>query len=33
MCLKKTDSLMIFDLVHVVNYGWWDVLQNAMSTD
>jgi len=30
MCLKKTDGLMIFDLVHIVNYGWWAVLQNAM---
>lgn len=33
MCLKKTDGLMIFDLVHIVNYGWWEVLQNAMHTN
>jgi hypothetical protein len=30
MCLNKTDGLMIFDLVHIVNYGWWNILENAM---
>lgn len=33
MCMKKTDGLMIFDLVHIVNYGWWEVLHNAMTTN
>lgn len=30
MCLKKSDGLMVFDLVHIVNYNWWDVLKNAL---
>lgn len=30
MCLNKTDGLMIFDLVHIVNYGWWNILENAI---
>jgi len=30
MCLKKSDGLMIFDLVHVVNYNWWSVLTEAI---
>lgn len=32
MCMKRTDGLMIFDLVHVINYRWWDVLKNAMTS-
>ncbi|MCX8056397.1 MAG: family 10 glycosylhydrolase [Ignavibacteria bacterium] len=31
MCLDKTDGLMIFDIVHIINYGWWDVLKEAMN--
>jgi hypothetical protein len=30
MCLRKSDGLMIFDLVHVINFGWWDVLEQAV---
>lgn len=30
MCLDKTDGLMIFDIVHIINFGWWDVLEKAM---
>ncbi|MBU2446955.1 MAG: family 10 glycosylhydrolase [Bacteroidetes bacterium] len=30
MCLKKTDGLMIFDIVHIINYGWWDVLHESL---
>ncbi len=30
MCLDKTDGLMIFDIVHIINYNWWDVLEEAM---
>lgn len=30
--MKRTDGLMIFDLVHVINYRWWDVLKNAMTS-
>jgi hypothetical protein len=29
MCLEKTDGLMIFDIVHIINYGWWEVLLEA----
>ncbi|MFN4111374.1 MAG: alpha amylase family protein [Ignavibacteria bacterium] len=31
MCLEKTDGLMIFDIVHIINYGWWEVLKKAMN--
>lgn len=27
MCLKKTNGLMIFDIVHIINYGWWEHLK------
>ena len=30
MCLKKSDGLMVFDLVHIVNYNWWGVLTEAI---
>lgn len=30
MCLDKTDGLMIFDIVHIVNFGWWNILNGAM---
>lgn len=28
-CLDKTQGCMLFDLVHVREYGWWDVLKQA----
>lgn len=31
MILKKTDGLMIFDIVHIINYGWWNVLREALN--
>jgi Domain of unknown function/Glycosyl hydrolase-like 10 len=30
MCLKKTDGLMIFDIVHLVQKGWWDALEKGI---
>ncbi len=30
MCLEQSDGLMIFDLVHLVTYNWWDVLKEGM---
>lgn len=30
MCLQKTDGLMIFDIVHIINNGWWNVLEKAV---
>ncbi len=30
MCLQKTDGLMIFDIVHIVNYNWWEVLERGI---
>lgn len=30
MCLEKTAGLMIFDIVHIIDYKWWDVLKQAM---
>lgn len=30
MCLEKTDGLMIFDIVHIINFGWWDILESAI---
>lgn len=32
MCLDKTDGLMIFDIVHIINFGWWDVLEDAIKS-
>jgi hypothetical protein len=26
---EKTDGVMIFDLVHIDQYGWWDILERA----
>ena len=28
MCLDKTNGLMIFDLVHIVEKNWWDTIKN-----
>lgn len=33
MNLDKSDGLMIFDLVHIVNFGWWDELAVALETE
>ena len=30
MNLDKSDGLMVFDLVHIVNFGWWDDLAAAI---
>ena len=30
MNLEKSDGLMIFDMVHLVDYGWWDELADAI---
>jgi hypothetical protein len=30
MCLKKTDGLMIFDIVHLVQKNWWDALEKGI---
>ncbi|MEN3037809.1 MAG: alpha amylase family protein [Candidatus Kryptonium sp.] len=27
MAFNKTDGIMIFDLVHIENYKWWDILK------
>lgn len=27
MCLKKSDGLMVFDIVHIINNNWWDALE------
>lgn len=31
MCLEKTKGVMIFDIVHVINYGWWNILKEALN--
>jgi len=31
MCLKKTDGLMIFDIVHIINYNYWDALAKGIA--
>jgi uncharacterized lipoprotein YddW (UPF0748 family) len=28
MCLDKTNGLMIFDMVHIVEKDWWDAIKN-----
>lgn len=30
MCMDKTKGVMIFDIVHIINYKWWDVLEKAL---
>ncbi len=30
MCLAKTNGVMIFDIVHIINYDWWNVLEEAL---
>ena len=30
MNLDKSDGLMIFDLVHIVKFGWWDELESTV---
>lgn len=30
MNLKKSDGLMIFDIVHIINRNWWDALTEAV---
>ena len=30
MCLEKTNGVMIFDIVHIINYNWWNVLEEAL---
>ncbi|MFO8029674.1 MAG: alpha amylase family protein [Cyclonatronaceae bacterium] len=29
MCREMSDGLMIFDIVHIINYDWWDVLAES----
>ena len=30
MNLDKSDGLMVFDLVHIINFGWWQYLETAV---
>lgn len=30
LCLRETGGLMVFDIVHVIQYNLWDNLQNAI---
>lgn len=30
MNLKKSDGLMVFDIVHIINRNWWDELREAI---
>ncbi len=30
MVEKKTNSLMVFDIVQVIKYDWWDILKDAL---
>ena len=31
MCREKSDGAMIFDIVHIVNFGWWDELKEGLT--
>jgi len=33
MCRKISDGVMIFDIVHVINYGWWDALEAGLKEE
>lgn len=30
MCLKMTDGLMIFDIVHLIKYNWWEAMKKGI---
>lgn len=30
MALQESDGLMLFDIVHIINRGWWDTLEKAL---
>ncbi|MEN7547273.1 alpha amylase family protein [Rapidithrix thailandica] len=30
MCRAKSKGAMVFDIVHVINYGWWDYLKRGL---
>jgi hypothetical protein len=30
MCLDKSGGVMIFDIVHIINKDWWDVLRTSL---
>lgn len=30
MCRTKSQGAMIFDIVHIINYGWWDQLKEGL---
>lgn len=31
MCRQKSEGAMIFDIVHIINYGWWDELKSGLA--
>jgi hypothetical protein len=31
MCREKSDGAMIFDIVHIINYGWWNELKEGLT--
>lgn len=31
MCRSKSEGAMIFDIVHIINYGWWNELKQGLS--
>ncbi|MBD1424854.1 alpha amylase family protein [Sphingobacterium arenae] len=31
MCRQKSHGSMIFDIVHIINYGWWDQVKEGLS--
>lgn len=30
MCREKSDGAMVFDIVHIIKYGWWKELQEGL---
>lgn len=30
MCSSNSQGVMIFDIVHIINYGWWDELKEGL---
>ncbi|WP_198673978.1 alpha amylase family protein [Chitinophaga alhagiae] len=31
MCRQKSDGAMVFDIVHIINYGWWRELKEGLT--
>ncbi|RYZ44756.1 MAG: S-layer protein, partial [Chitinophagaceae bacterium] len=33
MCRAQSEGAMVFDIVHIINYGWWSQLKRGLAED